>query len=310
MKDQTDELMGQLKECFIRDNLLTQVLSKVKVGKMNPLQKMTMVIMTNHYILSLFFAKSQGSKMTDLGILYARTYYQMAISMMFCVATGMTNTTGLILTTAVMPLVSTGVVFCLKKLTENEGAYGTSLFKWFRENKLSKVQAKSTSDQAISEREPSLSKDGVKDRSFEKEVTKSGFKHKVASFNKSSCCPKITHIEEIGNEVKKTLSGKVKVFAGYALTYALLPLSLGLVALAAKSGSAQRTWPPAYWYAVSFIYDLTLGQVPMIAIQCVLFHLHTVRRHLYPPKMFSSKPFFLDNSLSHLTGLSDTIRFC
>jgi hypothetical protein len=305
-----NEVMGQIKDVFKGDRKMTQVFSTLKIAKLTGWETFVMVGMTNHYILGLFFSKSQGSKMTDLGIAYGRSYYQMATCMMFCVATGMTNTTGLILTTAVMPLVSTGVVFCLKKLTENEGAYGTSLFKWFGENKLSKVQPKSNSDQVVSEREPSLSKDGVKDRSLEKEGTKPGIKHKVASFNKPSCCPKITHIEDIGNEVKKTLGGKVKVLAGYALTYALVPLSLGLVTLATKSGSVQRTWPPAYWYAISCIYDITLGQLPMIAIQYVLFHLHTARRHLYPPKMFSSKPFFLDNSLSHLTGLSDTIKFC
>jgi len=307
--DQMQGVIAQLKEMFKADGLMLEALNNSKAAPLGSFKLLAMVACTHHYILGLFYSNNSGSKATQLALVYTRFIYQLAISMAVYVTIGSNGLLALALTTVGTSAAITGLMFVIKKLLKDEGVLGLSLFRFINPASTEAKEPKAKVEASVPEQPLSLDKEAARNRSLEKENSKKSVKGglSIQPFRKPGC-PKATYSEAFCEPTKKTMGVSIHLYAGYALVYALVPLSIGVVMLAAKAASLNHQWPVPYWYGLSLLFDLTVAQVPAIAIQFVLFKLHMARRHLIPPKMFSSKPFFLDSSLAALTRLSDNIK--
>jgi hypothetical protein len=297
------DLLEGLKRAFKDEKDIMKCLDSTKaVEQMSGLKLFTIVYLTNHFLMSIFFSKaSENSRKSIIATAYTRVAYALGITMLIGLGSdksGHSNYQSLILTCLAAPVIVSPLLFLIKKMTRHDSHYDIfnpckqkskvspdnsdpvqkpdDVGKWGINpegsnlrtiNMFTRNQKRAKSN--LIEIPNNAGSPPKSTQEFLNACESPAESGSSSSINSSRSHKGINLIRNVTPKkpIKKTIFGVVRVVTAYALNVAMVPLSTLMIVSAAKTTTKNDNWPVGYWYVAFFAYDLTIGQLPAALTQ-------------------------------------------
>lgn len=314
-------------------------------------QLFKIVYLTHHFFWGLFNGISGKYTKTTLIVSFLTHFvYVLALSMALGFGwdkSGFTSYQQFVFKCFISPILATFLGFAIKMLSKHETEYGMSFLKWCPK-KIEPPTAPSISLLEAPEDRPNmrhkstvhpsnLSKSLASKPSTSNQLSEPPSKLRPRSYRQRAASPdqplqtteepttpessplasqkQFRWIEtEKSKPPKKSVCRRAMIYISYLLAILFVPLSfMSIYQTVAAMEEHDKEWPFGGWFAIQFVYELTIGKVLDCLFQLGLFKMHRYYRQIDKRNRLHSCTksfcnFMLNSDIKDLMDIHDSIH--